>query len=76
MRKRLLEGGFGIAVVIWAGFLVKRIDGGHDVDVDVVVIERVWRCEKYPIYYRLDDNGWLNGLFMSPNSRAKTLIRV
>ena len=41
MRKRLLEGGFGIAVVIWAGFLVKRIDGGHDVDVDVVVIERV-----------------------------------
>ena len=34
-------GGFGIAVVIWVEFLVKRIDGGHDVNVDVVVIEGV-----------------------------------
>ena len=29
-----------------------------------------------PIFIRLDDNGWLSGLFLSPNRCAKTLNRV
>ena len=57
---------------------MRRVGGGHH--DDDVTFRRTTEGEvvrKYTRrFIRLDDNGWLSGLLLSPNRCAKTLNRV